>query len=522
MAAEEDLIAMATTRNNPTAPASKKSISLRWLVSNGMELLFNWVFSVTRMGGRIRFLFFVVGGLALWIMYTAHIQGLQFWPQVGQSIRDIITSLIQPDPLMALKNGVIEFVLLIFGGLANHVVIRHIIVVALPLFVAARIAITYLTDIFELENERIAARFISQASFGLRFHRISVENAKAVPEESSILRIGGPGLVKVNLENVAVFERINGSPELIGPTVTQSYNAALLQSYERFREAIDLRDQITQRDDLEVTGRTRDGIRITAKNIRVIFSVLRNKQVVKDGAMVNNLSYDELAIKRLVYNRPLGPWPIMMENLVYRHLKDFVASHNLSEFLAAADVPEFRQTIPEAGVNQTDTHNATARSVTYKVSTGTQSFTFISRPAITWRFLTPEFINEAESLGTQLHWINVGTWVTSASVISDRQVDAWKITADNQVRRRKFEQQEKENRVDELVSMIRGVPLIAFRNARGANKSDYEIQHELLSNYQGILRTALSSYANEHLTPPIELPGAVQFISDMLNREQHA
>lgn len=527
---------MDTTRVTRQPPFPQEPLTLRRLASNGAEQFMRFVFSMTRQGGTTRFTIFILGGLVVWIILATHEHGLLYWREVWTAVGDCVLFFTQPDPISAALFGVVELAVYLFQALADLVskmfapeVFRHVVAITLPVFIALRIATTYLTDIFELEKERIAFRFIAQASFGLQYSRVVITDNKVTPDDSPVLKIGGPGYVQVNLENVAVFDRSNGQSHLIGPTATQPNRAVLIESFERFREAIDLRDQITEREGLEINGRTRDGIRITAKDMRMIFSVLRDPLGNKLDASDRNpnaLTFSESAIWRLVYNRVYAdreePWVNVMKDLVHRSMQYFIKTHELSWFLAAADVPEFRNEPGEAdpadgasflNLGRNPTIN---RTMDYPVRTESGAFTFTTRPAITRLFHTPDFKRDTNNLGTQLDWIDVGTWSTTAAVIPEHHLEAWKISSSNQLRRKNITVQEKEGRVEELLGMIRDVPLIAFRQVRNANKSDLEIQRELLAKYIQMLRSAHTSYINEGVLPPPELAGAINYLEDFL------
>jgi hypothetical protein len=204
-----------------------------------------------------------------------------------------------------------------------------------------------------------------------------------------------------------------------------------------------------------------------------------------------------------------------MEKLVYRGLLEFIAAHNLSEFLAAADVPDFRGAVPGAAPSP-ESAAPVSQTGSYPVRAGAETFTFISRPGITRRFQTLDFINQATWFGAQLNWIDVGTWATFASIIPERHLEAWKISSANQLRKKNIVLQEKESRVDELLIQIRNVPLITFRQARSANKSDAEIQRSLLVAYLGMLQTVCDNYKSTGQIAPPELASAVNYLKDYL------
>ena len=107
--------------------------------------------------------------------------------------------------------------------------------------------------------------------------------------------IGGPGKVIVDLDSVTLFERPDGTPRVIGPTANQQLGRATLQGFERFRQAIDIRDHYA---DLSVTSRSRDGIPVTATDVHMMFSVHRGG---KKATREFPYPFSEKAIEQLIY-----------------------------------------------------------------------------------------------------------------------------------------------------------------------------------------------------------------------------
>ena len=203
-----------------------------------------------------------------------------------------------------------------------------------------------------------------------------------------------------------------------------------------------------------------------------------------------------------------------MIDLVYRRMQKFIATHELSWFLAAADVPDFRtpgaQPTPAAPSSPAPTPDI------YAIKAATESLRFTSRSEITQYFFdtNSDFVKDADLMGAQLHWIDVGTWATTARIISERQLEAWRISSSNQTRRENLALSKEEGKVDELLILVRGVPLIAFRQSRGDRKSPDEICKDLLGAYLGILRQAYDSYAVDQIQKdiPPELETAIKIL----------
>ena len=240
--------------------------AIRWLwrqMAKFLEPLLNLAFAVTRTDGILRYAIFILGPLALWIGFTLHYHTILYWPQVRSSFNEAALFFLQPDALHSLMAGTVKFFIYLLFFLLDLVlsmfsanIFRHVIAIGVPAFVAVRIATLYLTDIFELDRERIALHFIGKAAFGLFYSRITIADTKVEPDDLPMLKIGGPGIVQVNLENAAVFDRLNGEPHVDSPDGSWRSHVAVVDSFERFREAVDLRDQIVERGGVEIPRST--------------------------------------------------------------------------------------------------------------------------------------------------------------------------------------------------------------------------------------------------------------------------
>lgn len=461
---------------------------------------------MTRRGGTIRFTVFILGGIAMWIFFDLAAHPLNFWRGFINSIGQMLTFYLYPDPINTMVTSF--FRIFIFGGLVlkelifnlfQADVLRHVLAVTIPVFMAVRIATAYLADIFELEDESIASRFVTGSAFSTTYHRLTIENSDVTEKDlsSPILRVGGPGWIQVNLENVAVFERTDGEPHLIGPTGSMPGNVETIQSFERLREVIDLRDQFTREKGLVIKGRTRDGIPVTIQNARVAFSVLREPQAPR-----GQLSFDKDAILRLTFGRGLssrhkivgdvekvsfrGEWADSVKRMVSRELRDFISNHTLNEFLASADIRDL----------------------------STVSLNFIPRPEIKQRFLNSEFKQRAAGLGFQLNWIDIGSWDIPKLIINEHN-DAWKMSSENQVERFNLGLAAEESRKKELIRLVREIQMVAYQ-ARNQARSDEEIRIDLISSYLAVLRSVHDNFSADEQPDSPEIEAAINYLSNFL------
>ena len=455
-----------------------------------LEALTDWTFDITQQGAYRRRTFLISLIIVIWTG----------WSLLSYPVR---WGAIRTEPLTLL----IDLGLAFFGPAA----LRKMIVFILGYWLAFRVAALYLDDVFELKDLPVAESYIRQGAFGSGYDLISIREGAISPESknSPTYRIGGPGLVQVHLENVALFEKIDGQPHVIGSAA----GIAVLESFERLRQVIDLRDQVL---DMTVTGRTRDGILVTAKDVRLIFSVDRGLLQANGRApLAQPYAFTEDAIKNLVYNHNSGPWTLAMRSLIRGNLRRFIAQHTLSEFLASVNPLEAINLLQMPASPQDGRSTASAGA-------GGQEDDFIPRDQITNLFynFTNGFRQDADDLGVALQWIGLGTWVTPSEIIPAQHLEAWQIDLHNQVRGNDLALQDvrREGRTKELLRLIREIPETAYVLQEAKTVPVEEIQHELILTFRERLRNAWEIYQNSARPPQPELDAALKHLSRLTAR----
>jgi len=176
-------------------------------------------------------------------------------------------------------------------------VLRIILVVLFAYWLAFNAAYIFLADIFE-RDENVGREFIKQAAFASHYNAINVSKGKIHQyyEESPILLIGGPGDLQVELDSAVLVEGPDGN-RVIGPTGREHHGRARLHGFERIRQCVDLRDQHNSQT---VVARSRDGILITARDIRYMYSITRGPHIPSHA---NPYPFDEEALRRQVYSQ---------------------------------------------------------------------------------------------------------------------------------------------------------------------------------------------------------------------------
>ena len=373
------------------------------------------------------------------------------------------------------------------GGTPRLIVIGLSLVKYFPILwvvdhFARKKAAHYLSDIFEIDNNEAASNFIECVAFGhgggsigmksTGYDAQSGKNAKSLgviydegiitvkdgkiseaDKQSPVILIGGPGLVKVGLDHLVVFENVNGRASIFHPRD----KPWKIGKYERIREIgdhqyaiINLRDQFIS--GISIKSRTKDGIPIEAQDIKIIFSILR-KQQTDDAAKDAALLFDPESVKALVYGQTIitsdtsqsfgtsFPWDSAVIPLIVSEIENIITTRPLNEILANIGQKEVEaqartdQSIETIKVEITGQQ----RPVSRPAEKTENIHTFESRSIITARFYESEFVKKAARAGIHLQWIDIGTWKLPSDKIIEKHKDAWNRSRDNAARKMKFE-----------------------------------------------------------------------------------
>lgn len=373
--------------------------------------------------------------------------------------------------------------------------LKYIPILTVLYLFARRMAAHYLDDIYELHNESLAAQFIENVAFGHAREKIVINEGRISPEDerSPIILIGGPGEIQVNLDSVALLERVNGTPEIISPRS----DPWKIERFERIREIgvhdevgkreyaiINLRDQLIT--GLKVKSRTRDGIPLEVNDIKVIFSILRSER------SRNNQNHDylfsERAVRDLVYKQTLitppppspgvgFPWDTTVVPLVVSELEDLITSHTLNEILASISQKDVDQTVQFDETIAQMRVEITGQQTVIRSARETSAPNFESRSKITAQFFTPEFKEKAAALGVQIDWIDIGTWQLPFGMIQDNLKDAWNLTRENAKKRSALETASRKLEIEEFLRLLDSIIFSNYEKAAPAARlTEKELQ----------------------------------------------
>lgn len=427
-----------------------------------------------------------------------------------------------------------------FQALFAADIFRHVLVIAVIFWLSLRLAAGYMDDVFEIGDITITEKYILQAVFSSAYDTINLKDGRVEKEhqKSPIAQIGGPGLVKVNLDNVALFEKADGSLRIIGPT----QRPAVLDRFERLRAIIDLRDQVV---DVDTSGRTKDGIHVSAKGVQVVYSVLRGK---KEPTLDVPHPFDESAIEKIVFEqsvfkslsanmsdssndnglgRKSARTSLNIRPFIQSSLRNFIAKSTLSEFLSSVREPEIEARKMQEETLRVEAENLTSTPIPIKTEDeGSRENTdslhlvdsdaFFSRDQITEMFYA-DVNRRAEKRGLQLHWIDIGTWVLpeESKDIPKQHLEAWDLSLENMARGSEdsLAAVRENSRARELTRLFQEIPLHTFYDLRVDQPDPDLMVRELAIGYREKLRNTWGLYEDKGITPPRELDAVVRFLN---------
>jgi hypothetical protein len=496
----------------PEPPAASSDLdrlaaALEDILTRGLRL--------TRAMARVRGLILIVSLMIFWTLFAF----------VRHPFRDFGTALIGLLVPAYLPRGA-EPVAYFFGPIFNaYFSLDTLITLAamfLPMYLALEFAAIYQKDIYELPSQSISRRFILQSAFSLPEYpviRITAEKLTAQQQRSPINLIGGPGIVNPDLEYAVVFERPDGTPHFIRADMSRQERT--LEGFERLRRIIDTRDHTFHYD--KITGRTRDGIKISIQDVNLLFSIYRRSSQ-------NPLNRPYPAYRRdvywLTYQQPSEYWVNAMIALVQDYMLRFIQRNTFGALLAAVGEPEIRRQVElEARVQREGWIHPLRRPLTFiytrEMPFSPMQATHIPRPQLSnfFRSFTEGFPQAARQRGLRLEWINVGTWNTPEIVILEQHVEAWQLTNDNLARSnaRVLEQLRSQAYNRELARLVQEYPLLDYARLLAAQTPSEDIQLRLLREYESRLRMERGRYFQNNQTVPPEIDQALAIITASLH-----
>lgn len=486
--------------------------------------------------GRSRYLFvlFLISGFIISLPYYP----LSKWAEhIGSVFSSLLsTTSTLPQVTATLSN----FIFFLRDVILDERILQYLPVFLAPFFIALQSAAIYLADVFELDDVSAARRFIGSVALSGSDETIRIKNGR-IDEESAkspAYLIGGPGKVMVELDSVALFERADGTPHVIGPTGKEPSGKATLEGFERLRHMLDIRDHHVelrdQNDDSKaVKSRSRDGIPVKATDVHVVFSVFRGDHPVPSNEQP--YPFSEKAIKQIVYKaaskvtpEKLNPstytfsWINNMVGLIRSQLGGFMSKHNLTEYLASIGIPEVEKVKQREETIFKEMQDLTQSVEGLERNEIKPPPSFQERSKIRNLFaqFADEFTGKARDKGVELHWIGVGTWESILKIVPDKHMKAWLLTQEN-LKNDTDEAMERIRQavvVEKMMELIQKVPLDAYYAIITGSKDIKHIHNvkALLLDYRKQLQEIVDFIESLNKTVPENIQKAIKYIDNQI------
>ena len=523
--------------NTSETPLQKETQLFRELFARLLNALLNRIFDLRPEKATRRMRYLILLFFAGLFLVSLRFYPLDLWTKF---VRDIFLYYLNPSyPSIYVGNPLINFANFIVHVFTDPRIFQYFPIFLAPFFIALQSASLYLADIFELEHVSIARHFIRRVALSGSEETIRVSKGEISEEDrhSPTYRIGGPGKVIVDLDSVAMFEKPDGTPHIIGPTTKEPRTRATLEGFERFRQAIDTRDHYVDLRDQDskspsVQDRSLDGIPITATDVRLMFSVYRGG--VKPSTE-NPYPFSEKSIEQFIYQATskvtpdqTNPskyefdWINRMTRLIRGELGAFMSKHKLTAYLASIGMPELEkrkqreETISEEIQKLAPAERDVADSKEPKSPPEFQPRYKVSN---LFTQFAEDFTKKAHNNGVELHWIGVGTWKTppDIEIVPEKHLEAWKLSNDNLYREspEALSKIETEAILQKTIGLIQDVPIVAHQRVITEEKDPKKAQRALLLAYhQQLLEAAEFMRAKGEAVPP-NIEDAIGHINNM-------
>jgi hypothetical protein len=520
--------------NTVESPLQKETQLFRELSSRLINALLNRIFDLRpeKAARRMR-------NLILLFIVSVFVVSLRFYPMDlwTKFVRDIFLYYLNPTyPTIYIGNPLVNFAYFVYDVFTDPRIFQYFPIFLAPFFIALQAAALYLADIFELEHVSVARGFIWSVALSGSEETIRVSQGGISEEDrlSPTFLIGGPGKVIVDLDSVALFERPDGTPRVIGPTRKEPRARATLEGFERFRQAIDTRDHYVDLRDQDsrsksVESRSLDGIPITATDVRLMFSVYRGGV---EPSTDNPYPFSKESIEQIIYQATsrvtpelVNPstyefsWINRMISLIRAELSAFMSRHKLTAYLASIGVPELEKRKQRDEMIFEEIQKIVPPEHDFAASKEPKNLPeFQPRYKVSNLFtqFAEDFTKKAHNNGVELHWIGVGTWKTPIELVPEKHLEAWKLSNENLYRESSevLSKLETEAILQKTIALIQDVPIAAHLNAVEAEEPKNALKSLLLAYHQQLMEAAEFMRAKGEAVPP-NIEEAIAHIKNM-------
>lgn len=233
-------------------------------------------------------------------------------------------------------------ILLLIASIFNGSSLRYMIAPFSAIVCVLIAGAYYVKDVYALPSFGNGMRYVMASMFGMNYPTLVIE--KGAPqikknETNLIEKIGGPGFVVIEPGNAAMFRKLRG------PTEAKVSEVHFLAPFEVLAQAVNLDDQHGYKE--EVSGMTRDGIKVLIKDINFRFRIKPATESSGKPArrtLENPYPFSEKAILDMTFGLVVEKggvenWRKAIDRMVVGFITDFVADKSIDFLTAPRDNP---------------------------------------------------------------------------------------------------------------------------------------------------------------------------------------
>jgi hypothetical protein len=164
--------------------------------------------------------------------------------------------------------------------------------------------------------------------FGIPAHDIVNIGIKSMQDRRIHLleEVGGPSKISIGAENAIIVESPHKAVQIVGPTMNLPGGCFIFRNFEILKHVVDLQNQTFR---LDIDTRTKDGMRIFFKDIRITYSIDRDSQPI---TLTRPYPYDSHSIYHLFYQNPLNDIARIFEETIKQEIVSMVRQYKSDVF----------------------------------------------------------------------------------------------------------------------------------------------------------------------------------------------
>ena len=228
-------------------------------------------------------------------------------------------------------------ILIVIASILNGSSLRYMIAPFSAILCVLIAGAYYVQDIYALPSFGDGLHYVIASMFGVGYPELIIDKGEPQIKKGAINlidKIGGPGFVKIEPGNAAMFRKLRG------PTEAKVSEVHFLAPFEVVARAINLDDQHGYKE--EVSGMSRDGIKVLIKDINFRYRVIperdENGELTR-RSLKNPYPFSEKAILYMTFGLVvekggIEPWRTAVDRMVVGVITDYIMDKSI-DFLTA-------------------------------------------------------------------------------------------------------------------------------------------------------------------------------------------